>query len=277
MPLASKICSKCSESFVPDHRLQEICRSCIQKQREEFERELEEARLESLRRESSRILDELDAETKSELERAGLAPREIEAQLSLVPAEIKRRLPRLQIRELLDGKIPALGFGLAGAPTGCGKSCTIAALLKGFVAARLKARAAKLQAGEEFDPKEVVLGWRSWPETAERLKELVSLDRWESIADVVWSMERTPLLVLDDLGRERIRGSYTEDFSTGKLDSIVDARYRNALPILYTTNLTHKRLADVYGSAMISRLVGGNPLFELPATLRDLRLQEQNS
>lgn len=52
-------------------------------------------------------------------------------------------------------------------------------------------------------------------------------------------LNRFDLLIIDDLGAER-----DSDFTWEKVMNVVDARYRAGLPIIITTNLTLKDLAD---------------------------------
>lgn len=58
-----------------------------------------------------------------------------------------------------------------------------------------------------------------------------------------------PLLVIDDLGKEKIT-----DWNREKLFEIVNARYEDYLPIIITTNDNHKELERNVGEAIYSRL-----------------------
>ena len=79
-------------------------------------------------------------------------------------------------------------------------------------------------------------------------------------AERILALQTVPLLILDDLGRERIRGSYAEDWAASQLDGIINHRYRHEMPILWTTNVPAAHLVVLYGSALVSRLTGDNPL-----------------
>ncbi len=75
------------------------------------------------------------------------------------------------------------------------------------------------------------------------------------------ALKETPLLVLDDLGRERVTG-----FSEARLFAVVDARYREQRPTVVTTNAG----AEDIEPALRSRLLSG---IEVRFTGRDRRMQ----
>lgn len=62
-------------------------------------------------------------------------------------------------------------------------------------------------------------------------------------------MKNTPLLVLDDIGRER-----RSDWSDSVLFDVVNGRYEHQLPLIITSNFTAAELADHVGNAVWSRL-----------------------
>jgi DNA replication protein DnaC len=77
-------------------------------------------------------------------------------------------------------------------------------------------------------------------------------------------MSRAQVLILDDLGAERRKGDYQDDYAAAEIDYIVaSARYRACLPTWYTTNIPLERLAAFYGARFASRLVSESPLVEL--------------
>jgi hypothetical protein len=69
---------------------------------------------------------------------------------------------------------------------------------------------------------------------------------------------------LEDLGRERLKGSYGDDWSRSCLDMIVTQRNRRRLPILWTTNCTFEELLGIYGPGVVSRLAEINPFLRFP-------------
>lgn len=60
------------------------------------------------------------------------------------------------------------------------------------------------------------------------------------------------VLVLDDVGAER-----PTEWSGERLHALIDRRWRDELPIIATTNLEPRALADAMGERTYSRLVGG--------------------
>jgi hypothetical protein len=195
----------------------------------------------------------------------GLAPRECKADWQKVPEAIKRAMPRLTLLSLSGGNIPTTGFGL-GADTGSGKTMALAAILRGFQRAYRKAYIVRLveetwkygkEANVKFHHQAV---WLSWPDSVTAIRVHAIDGGAERILE---RAESAPLLVLDDLGRERIKGAYVDDFAASQLDRLVNHRYREELPTLWTTNLTELQLTEIYGAALVSRLTEDAPLIWL--------------
>jgi DNA replication protein DnaC len=92
------------------------------------------------------------------------------------------------------------------------------------------------------------------------------------VETTVNDMIQADILFLDDLGSERIKGSYVEDFAASQLDVVVDERYRREAPIFYTTNLDMGGLIEFYGARLVSRLCGDNPLVVVTG-LKDQRFK----
>lgn len=218
------------------------------------------------------------AERASEVMRlAGCAPVDVASDRAAVPVTIKRLLPRSPIEALRDGRIPAIGLGLIG-PQGIGKSGCLATLVRLYVerilAIDLEAQRVIPEGPEAFTWwRRPSVEWCTWPNAAEILKN-ISTARGGSadIERLVRRWEITGVLVLDDLGRERMRGSYSEDYSAGVLDRVIDTRSRFQRPILWTSNLSLPALTAHYGAALVSRLRQVGPPETLPATLPDLRV-----
>ena len=74
---------------------------------------------------------------------------------------------------------------------------------------------------------------RGYGENEDRIEELITV----------------PLLVLDDLGKEK-----NTDWAKEKLYEVVNARYENNLPIVVTSNESLPRLSEHVGEATVSRL-----------------------
>jgi len=66
--------------------------------------------------------------------------------------------------------------------------------------------------------------------------------------DIVERCMRCDLLLLDDLGREKV-----SDFIMQEFDRIVDYRYRQMLPIAVATNLSWEGIVDMYSGHTASR------------------------
>lgn len=73
------------------------------------------------------------------------------------------------------------------------------------------------------------------------------------------ALKGAPLLVIDDLGRERVTG-----FSEARLFAVVDTRYREGLATVVTTNAAHEDIEP----ALRSRLLSG---YEVQFTGKDRR------
>lgn len=111
--------------------------------------------------------------------------------------------------------------------------------------------------------------WVEWPQAAHVLRANAVVDP-DFVAKTVEAWSSVPILVLDDLGSERRKGDYQEDYACGELDFVISARYRNCLPTWYTTNLDQAGLVAMYGARMTSRLIGEAPLIVLAG--QDLRV-----
>jgi DNA replication protein DnaC len=85
-----------------------------------------------------------------------------------------------------------------------------------------------------------------------------------------------PALVLDDLGGERMRAEYEDDWVASMLDLLIDRRHNAMLPTWYTTNLARNEFMDRYGARLLSRLCGENTLVTVPAG-PDMRMRDARS
>jgi DNA replication protein DnaC len=76
---------------------------------------------------------------------------------------------------------------------------------------------------------------------------------WEGKQEYLDSLNRFPLLILDDLGAER-KSEYMNEI----VFNLIDSRYRAKLPLIVTTNLTSEELknpADITNRRTYSRLL----------------------
>ena len=202
--------------------------------------------------------------------RAGMASKELKARLDGVPLEIKRRLPSDDVKRLLAGDVGSHGFGLGSSGTGGGKTMAFAAMLREAVGNRAvqKRRDSERAYWDDFE-KERWIVWRSWPSEVAWFRMNATSDAFPlEVEDLL----EAPVLFLDDVGSERIKGSYVEDFAASQLDLVVDTRHREERPIFYTTNLDEAGLIGLYGARLVSRLCGENPLIFFIEGLPDLRM-----
>ena len=188
---------------------------------------------------------------------AGMSRREARVAVDLIPPTIKRAIPQGIALRLLDGQEPLSGFGIGGEGTGAGKTSAVAALLKRYLEVR---EGRRIEEGGEphFDTKPMGLTWMSWPAEVALLRTRAIQDGY--VEGVLNRAIGARILFLDDLGSERIKGSYVEDFAASQLDIIIDGRYRDEKPTFYTTNLDLPGMIAFYGARMVSRLCGDNPL-----------------
>lgn len=196
------------------------------------------------------------------LSHRGMCKRDLLADIKKIPKAVSEGLPQDAVKALMDGS-PDRGFGISG-PTGSGKTMAMAALVK--------AHAAK--EGRSILPEYGVLRcgwllWRSWPTVADWLRSNAVKDA-EAVQEETTGLCAIPMLFLDDLGAERMKGNYSDDYSRSQLDLIIDSRYRNMLPTWYTTNTDAAGLIEIYGSRLVSRLCGENPMATITGT-PDLR------
>ncbi len=89
-----------------------------------------------------------------------------------------------------------------------------------------------------------------------RIKETYSRYGDEAETDIINSLGRADLLILDDLGTEN-----NTDWSRSMIYNIIDSRYRSKLPIIITTNLQvdisrpGNILSDLYGKRTEDRIL----------------------
>jgi len=70
-------------------------------------------------------------------------------------------------------------------------------------------------------------------------------DYGQPLPSVLETAERVPLLILDDLGAEK-----TTEWAEAKLDELIDYRYINRLPTVFTTNLAPAQLTGRIASRL---------------------------
>lgn len=263
-----KICA-CGETYTAWWSWQRECEACME-QRTNGERGA------ALADYKARAFKRRGGLAMRRLRELGLSRAECGADPALVPKAISQAIPETLAQDLSRQR-PVKGFGLSGGQ-GIGKTFGLASVLKHAVLHAVEAEISSLKAvpveGSHLSGwwRVCRFEWHSWPAASASLKAKVSFDDHRGVERFVQSCIATPVLFLDDLGRERMRGSYQEDYSAGQLDRIVDERSREGRPIIFTTNLDDAHLVGFYGSAFVSRLLGLAPMVELPDTLPDRRL-----
>jgi DNA replication protein DnaC len=75
------------------------------------------------------------------------------------------------------------------------------------------------------------------------------------------------LLVLDDLGAER-----ATDWSRQVINVLVDRRYREMKPMIFTSNLGLNALSDAFDDRMASRIAGACEVLQLAGSDRRIRI-----
>ena len=214
---------------------------------------------------ASDLVGRLDVHVENTLRSIGLSTREVQADWAKVHQAMRDAIPASRIAPMVQGGRLAQGFGL-GSDTGTGKTMAVAALLKVMIKKRLRWWAETLPERVAKEPHHSHpvpphgIRWISWPDTVTWLRAHAVDGQAETLLEQV---EGVRLLVLDDLGRERIKGSYLEDWAASQLDRVVNHRYREMLPTIWTTNLREEQLTAIYGAALLSRLVEDAPLIWL--------------
>lgn len=222
--------------------------------------------------ECMQVSDSIDAILPAWCEQAGMSKRELTADLNRIPTPLQALLyrPHLRVREvLLPGRVPehGTGFGISGS-AGTGKTMALAAVMMTHARHRILAEAPRLG-------KKATRGWLRWVRWPERVNtmRMQAGEQMQEVNRFITLAQNAPMLVLDDLGAERMRTGYADDWSASILDSIIDHRHNVMLPTWWTTNLDAREFIARYGSRLYSRIAGDNPLQVLGAQ-PDLRVRK---
>jgi DNA replication protein DnaC len=129
-------------------------------------------------------------------------------------------------------------------PTGTGKTHLAAAIVRNLILA-----------GKIFR-----IGNLNWsygdfvtvPDLLLKLRQTFNSRKGDSESDIVDRLRTVPFLVLDDLGSEK-----PSEWVTTTLYTIVDARYREVMPTIVTTNLSMSQIASQLHPRIASRLSDG--------------------
>jgi len=113
--------------------------------------------------------------------------------------------------------------------------------------------------------------FQTMPELLERIRETFN-DRKnkETEKDIMYALQNCALLVLDDVGAEKL-----SDWVQDVLFRIVDGRYRQKRPIMYTTNLKPSDLKDRVGPRIYDRIVETSIMVENKGTSYRMKVAEK--
>lgn len=84
----------------------------------------------------------------------------------------------------------------------------------------------------------------------ERIKETYSKYGNEGEIEVLRGLRNADLLILDDLGTEQIT-----EWSRSRVYNIIDARYRNGLPLIISTNVGINKIQEIYSKRTYDRIL----------------------
>lgn len=110
----------------------------------------------------------------------------------------------------------------------------------------------------------------NWPQVSLEIRLEAGAQRFKTHKTVQsWTDDPSAILVLDDLGAERIRESKGMDREI--LEVMVDTAYHHSRSLFWTSNMGPEELEDAYGGRFASRLLGLAPAIRLPRQMPDLR------
>ena len=240
-------CKSCGEDFAFARTLREpdLCPPCADGAKRQAQ----------LRTERDALLRNIDQRVSERLLAAGMSPRESTAVWARIPGELRSLVDQSApgARELLAGELPRVGFGLCGA-TGTGKSFAMSVMVRALLREAWTKRANIGFAAT----KSPTVAWVRWPEMVNRLRVMSARDGGVAMADdMMRPLATIDVLVLDDVGSERLRGP--DDWTASLLELLVDDRFNTMRPTWWTSNSMPKELLQRYGARMWSRLASMNP------------------
>lgn len=133
------------------------------------------------------------------------------------------------------------GFGLFGG-VGSGKTYIVSALVNELCNKRIEALT-------EYEKEEAIYNRITAITPARLISCIELLESLKSDSEVIKKYKTAKLLVIDDFGAARITEWVDE-----KLFELVDFRYTNELPIIFTTNITPSELKEKLDKRTIDRL-----------------------
>lgn len=103
--------------------------------------------------------------------------------------------------------------------------------------------------------------FQSVPELLQRIRSTFGKQGGETEADIMKALLTCDLLILDDIGAEKLT-----DWVQDIMYRIIDGRYRKKKPILYTSNIEPKQLANQLGGRTYDRILETSLIIENQAT-----------
>lgn len=103
--------------------------------------------------------------------------------------------------------------------------------------------------------------FQSVPELLERIRNTFDGKHKETEREIMAALLECDLLVLDDIGAEK-----PTEWVQDVMFRIIDGRYRNKRPILYTSNHDVRGLAERLGARIVDRMVETSTILENRAT-----------
>lgn len=172
-----------------------------------------------------------------------------------------------RIALLLCERLPAewsahhKGLTLSGPDAGCGKTYASAAVARALIDAGVRVQWTTASALLGLFRDSYGATWKGNPGV------LSQHQVWHKYA------VRPGLLVLDDLGAEKMASGEAGDWARERLLELVSHRSEGQKPTLVTTNLTEPQLRHRYGPRILSRLLSRSPLVGMagPDFRRELR------
>lgn len=166
--------------------------------------------------------------------------KQIQYILKAIPPRFANIKPNFeQYKQLKDSKQSLIFMG----PVGTGKTHKMLEILVPFLA---ESYISVFYEPREIKPSTVQKHFFSVSEALRRIRQ--SFDQKVEIDVADW-MVKTPMLFLDDLGTEKV-----SDWTREIFFNVINERYNWMRPVVMSTNLTFKEIAEHYGDRMASRL-----------------------
>lgn len=197
------------------------------------------------------LTEDVEVTTVKVCKVVGFAEKHFAATMRRLHPSVASQIPDAALAAMRAGKRPPRGFGLVGT-SGAGKTMAVAAMVRLCLRKWLLANVNSLGRLVLSNPP---IMWVDWPVRVEWMRE-----NYDKASSFMAQATTTPLLVIDDIGAERVVGdTYERDYGAAKLDLLIHGRENKMLPTIWTSNLNEEALNARYGGRVVSRLNGCNP------------------